>query len=331
MSTHFRSTLSCVRLMAIMASGLLFSATAGALEKVRLAQNASPISGITMVANQQGFMKDHGIDLEVRSFTTGRQCLETVIGGGADIATTAEAPTTAAAMANQPIAFLARTQYSDLKTLTSADAGIDTLADLRGKRIAFTAGTGAEVYTMKLLEKAGLTKSDVQLINLRPQDMAAALASGSIDAFNIFEPHVANARRVMGDDARLLNTSGIYAETFNIVLMQDYLESNRETVLNFMQALIEAEQWIKDNREQAISVIAEAAGMPEEDLAAIFDDYIYEVVIDDRTMDILNTHAQWRLESGNHPSGATMPDFSKVVYPGVLQEIAPARVTAEGL
>ncbi|MAM00045.1 MAG: ABC transporter substrate-binding protein [Alteromonadaceae bacterium] len=317
--------------MAIMASGLLFSATAGALEKVRLAQNASPISGITMVANQQGFMKDHGIDLEVRSFTTGRQCLETVIGGGADIATTAEAPTTAAAMANQPIAFLARTQYSDLKTLTSADAGIDTLADLRGKRIAFTAGTGAEVYTMKLLEKAGLTKSDVQLINLRPQDMAAALASGSIDAFNIFEPHVANARRVMGDDARLLNTSGIYAETFNIVLMQDYLESNRETVLNFMQALIEAEQWIKDNREQAISVIAEAAGMPEEDLAAIFDDYIYEVVIDDRTMDILNTHAQWRLESGNHPSGATMPDFSKVVYPGVLQEIAPARVTAEGL
>ncbi|QCF27950.1 ABC transporter substrate-binding protein [Hydrocarboniclastica marina] len=317
--------------MAMMASGLLFSATAGALEKVRLAQNASPISGITMVANQQGFMKDHGIDLEVRSFTTGRQCLETVIGGGADIATTAEAPTTAAAMANQPIAFLARTQYSDLKTLTSADAGIDTLADLRGKRIAFTAGTGAEVYTMKLLEKAGLTKSDVQLINLRPQDMAAALASGSIDAFNIFEPHVANARRVMGDDARLLNTSGIYAETFNIVLMQDYLESNRETVLNFMRALIEAEQWIKDNREQAISVIAEAAGMPEEDLAAIFDDYIYEVVIDDRTMDILNTHAQWRLESGNHPSGATMPDFSKVVYPGVLQEIAPARVTAEGL
>ncbi|WP_216642722.1 ABC transporter substrate-binding protein [Hydrocarboniclastica marina] len=331
MSTHFRSTLSCVGLMAMMASGLLFSATAGALEKVRLAQNASPISGITMVANQQGFMKDHGIDLEVRSFTTGRQCLETVIGGGADIATTAEAPTTAAAMANQPIAFLARTQYSDLKTLTSADAGIDTLADLRGKRIAFTAGTGAEVYTMKLLEKAGLTKSDVQLINLRPQDMAAALASGSIDAFNIFEPHVANARRVMGDDARLLNTSGIYAETFNIVLMQDYLESNRETVLNFMRALIEAEQWIKDNREQAISVIAEAAGMPEEDLAAIFDDYIYEVVIDDRTMDILNTHAQWRLESGNHPSGATMPDFSKVVYPGVLQEIAPARVTAEGL
>jgi len=101
------------------------------------------------------------------------------MGGGADIATTAEAPTTAAAMSGQKIALLARTEYSYIKTLTATAAQIRKPADLKGKRIAFTAGTGGEVYTMQLLKAAGLGKDDVTLVNLRPQDMVAALAGST--------------------------------------------------------------------------------------------------------------------------------------------------------
>ena len=64
-----------------------------------------------------------GLDITVANFTSGKQCLDTVLGGGADFATTAEAPVTAAAMANQPIAFVAGMEYSDLKTMTAAKAG----------------------------------------------------------------------------------------------------------------------------------------------------------------------------------------------------------------
>ena len=62
------------------------------------------------------------------------------------------------------------------------ETGVKTKADLRGKRIAFTAGTGSEVYTATLLKSAGLTAKDVTLVNLRPQEMLPALAAGSIDA-----------------------------------------------------------------------------------------------------------------------------------------------------
>ena len=88
-------------------------------EKVRLAQNQGPISGVSIVADRKSFFAKNGLDVEVFNFTTGKQCLDTVMGGGADIATTAEAPTTAAAMSGQKIAFLARTEYSYLKTLTA--------------------------------------------------------------------------------------------------------------------------------------------------------------------------------------------------------------------
>jgi ABC-type nitrate/sulfonate/bicarbonate transport system substrate-binding protein len=185
-------------LMLATAAALTNVGPAAAAEKVRLAQNQSPISGVSIVADRKGLFAKNGLEVEVFNFTTGKQCLDTVMGGGADIATTAEAPTTAAAMSGQKIAFLARTEYSYIKTLTAAGAAIRKPADLKGKRIAFTAGTGGEVYTMQLLKAAGLTKDDVTLVNLRPQDMVAALASGSIDAYDTWEPHIYNGKKALG-------------------------------------------------------------------------------------------------------------------------------------
>src|SRR5258707_2923878 len=218
---------------------------ASAAEKLKLAQNQSPISGVSIVADRKGFFARNGLDVEVINFTTGKQCLDTVMGGAADIATTAEAPTTAAAMSGQKIAFLARTEYSFIKTLTATSAGIKTLSDLKGKRIAFTAGTGGEVYTMELLKKAGLGKDDVTLVNLRPQDMVAALASASIDAYGTWEPHITNGLKALGAKATPLDTTGIYAETFNIVVMQDYLQKKPEAVKGFLQSLVHAADWCK--------------------------------------------------------------------------------------
>lgn len=299
--------------------------------KARLAMNLSPISGVTIVAKKKGIFEKHGLDIAVSNFTSGKQALNAVIGGGAEIATTAESPTTAAAMSNQKIAFLARMEYSDLKTLTAAKSGIKTKEGLKGKKVAFTAGTGSEVYTMTLLKAAGLTEKDVTLVNLRPQDMLPALSAGSIDAYNTWEPHISNGLKALGDKVAEIDTRGIYAETFNIVVMKPYLEKNPKLIDKFLRALIEAEAWMKANPEDAITIVAKTVGMKRETLAAIWKDYIFGVVLDDKQMDILKAHAAWRLKSGNHPPKATMPDFTKVIVSGPLKAIDPSRVTAAGL
>jgi len=297
------------------------------LLKARVAQNLAPISGLVIIAKAKGMFEKEGLDITVTNFTSGKQCLDAVVGGGADIATTAEAPVTASAMANQPIAFVAGMEYSDLKTMTAAKAGIKTKADLRGKKIGFTAGTGSEVYTATLLKAAGLKPGDVTLVNLRPQEMLPAMAAGSIDAFDTWEPHIANARKALGENAALLDTRGIYSETFNIVVMRPYLDSNGPLVQKFLRALLQAEAWLKSNPDQAITTIADAVGMKRDDLASIWNDYVYHVRIDDRLLAILKLHAAWRLDSGNHPPGATMPDFTKVLALDPLRSVDPSRVT----
>jgi ABC-type nitrate/sulfonate/bicarbonate transport system substrate-binding protein len=298
--------------------------------KATLAQNLSPISGVSIIAKAKGYFEKNGLDITVSNFTSGKQCLNAVLGGAAQIATTAEAPTTAAAMSKQPVAFLARMEYSDLKTLAGSGAGIKSLGDLKGKKLAFTAGTGSEVYTMALLRKAGLSKDDVKLTNLRPQDMLPALSAGDIDAYNTWEPHISNGRRALGDKALPLDTAGIYSETFNIVVMQDYLKENPKLIEAFLTSLIEAEAWMKANPEDAITTVAKVVGMKRETLAPIWKEYVYNVVLDQRQLDVLKAHAQWRLDSGNHPPGAEMPDFSKVIFTAPLKKVAPDRVKISG-
>ncbi|MBB3211856.1 NitT/TauT family transport system substrate-binding protein [Herbaspirillum sp. Sphag1AN] len=302
-----------------------------AAEKIRLAQNLAPISGLVIIAKQKNLFEKYGLDVTVSNFTSGRQALETVLGGGADIATTAEAPITAAALARQKIALLARMEYSDDKTLLSKNAGINTAADLKGKRIGYTVGTGSEIYTWSLLKKAGLSKSDVTLVNLRPQDMVAALASNSIDAYNTWEPHISNGKKALGDKVKELDTKGVYAETFNLVVTEEYLAKNEKTVTAFLKAVLEAEHFLTANREESVSIIAGVTGMKKEELAEIWNDYFFELVLDERVLTTLKNHADWRLETGNAPGGATLPDFHKIIFAAPLKAVAPERVKIPGL
>ncbi|WP_341962826.1 NrtA/SsuA/CpmA family ABC transporter substrate-binding protein [Pseudomonas sp. RC10] len=315
--------------LALMVMGYaLGSQSAWALEKVRLAQNLAPISALSIIAKQQGLFEKYGLDVDVINTTSGRQALEAVLGGSADIATTAEAPTTAAAFAGQKIAFLARTEYSDLKTLTLSGSGINTLADLKGKRLGYAAGTGSEVYTWTLLRKAGLSNKDVTLVNLRPQDMVAAAASGSIDAYDIFEPYVSNGKRVLGDKVRQLDTRGVYSETFNIVTQQSYLAAHPAVAQNFLHALLDAETWIAANREEAVKRLAKTVGMTEPELNDVWDDFVFHLVLDQRVIDTLTAHAQWRLETGNAAGDAKqIPDLRALIFAAPLKAIAPDRVT----
>jgi NitT/TauT family transport system substrate-binding protein len=88
---------------------------------------------------------------------------------------------------------------------------------------------------------------------------------------------------------------------------------------------------MKANRADAIAVVADAVGMKRDELAPLWGDFVYEVVLDQKTLDVLKAHAQWRLDTGNAPTGATMPDFSQVIFAGPLKAIAPERVKIPGL
>ena len=82
------------------------------------------------------------------------------------------------------------------------DSPIKTLADLKGKRVAFGKGSSAHNLLVAALEKAGLTWSDITPAPLAPADATAAFVKGSVDAWSIWDPYLALAE--LKENARVI-------------------------------------------------------------------------------------------------------------------------------
>lgn len=305
----------------------LGAAQSQAAEKVSLAYTQTLYSAQVIIAREKGLFTKYGIDLDPKLFTTGKLTLDAVLANGADFATTAETPMTAAVMTKQPIAIIARLAKATPTTLVRTDAHINSIADLRGKKLGITAGTGSEVYTFTMLAKAGLKPSDVQYVNLRPEDMPGALLNHSVDAINTWQPNISNAEKLLGDKAKVLPTAGIYNETWNLVTTKEYATAKPKVATAMLKALIEAEHFIHSHPMQAMDILSRVVGIDRNVVKASWANFEFKVAIDPAIVEILEAHSRWRLATGNAPSGVTtIPDFKKVIDSAPLKAAAPRRV-----
>ncbi len=83
------------------------------LKKIDLAINPIANSALIFIAEEKGYFEEQGLDIEYHNFPTGKLALDALIGGGADIATTADVPITLAGLANQPISVISTIEYSN--------------------------------------------------------------------------------------------------------------------------------------------------------------------------------------------------------------------------
>jgi sulfonate transport system substrate-binding protein len=97
--------------------------------------------------------------------------------------------------------------------VTSATSPIQTVADLKGKRIAVTRGTDPHIFLLRALAGAGLSEHDVKIVPLQHADGRLALDRGDVDAWSGLDPFMAQAELESHDRLFFrnpdLNTYGI--------------------------------------------------------------------------------------------------------------------------
>ena len=126
------------------------------------------------------------------NFLGGPAILEAFRAGALDVATVGNVPPIQAQAAGEEIRIVAARQTSEPDyhfALRPGLSGVNTLADLRGKRIAYAEGTGRQAFVLTALKLAGLTRKDVTFVPLRASDMPDAVRSGQIDVGVLNEPH----------------------------------------------------------------------------------------------------------------------------------------------
>ncbi len=170
-----------------------------AADKAKAVRIGYQKSGAFLLVKQDGSLEKKlaplGYSVEWREFPSGPPVVEALNAGALDVAHSGDAPLVFAQAAAVPFVYFGVSVPSPESSgiVVPKDSPLQTLTELRGKKVAFAKGSSAHYLVALALEKAGLTFADIKPIYLQPPDARAALQSGTVDAWAIWDPFLAAA------------------------------------------------------------------------------------------------------------------------------------------
>ena len=230
--------------------------------------------------------KPLGIEIKWIDFQFGPPLLEAINVGSVDFGFVGDSPPIFAQAGGARVRYVAAVK-SDGNTqaiIVPQDSTIKTLADLKGKRVAFGKGSSAHNLLVAALEKAGLAWSDITPAPLAPADATAAFVKGAVDAWSIWDPYLALAElkehaRVIAFDKDVHKPNAFY------IAGSDFVEKYPALVAKLNVVFASEGQWADTHHEEVAKAQAEATGVDIEAIRRFVDRSNYRVVpVDDEVI-----------------------------------------------
>jgi taurine transport system substrate-binding protein len=175
-------------LMLGLAASALFAGQAMA-EKVIIGHFGNP-TPMQLLSTSDELAKATGWEIEWRKFDAGTDVIAAMASGDVVLSELGSSPVAIGASTGLEIQLIA---YSDVigkaeSLIAREGSGIASVADLKGKTVGVPIGSTAHYSLMGALQHEGLAETDVNIVGMKPDDIAAAWGQGTIDAAWIWQP-----------------------------------------------------------------------------------------------------------------------------------------------
>lgn len=210
------------------------------------------------IAEQLGYFKAEGLDVEISDFAGGSRALQAVVGGSADVVSGAYEHTINLQSKNQvfqSFVLQGRAPQIALGVSTRAMPNYRTVADLRGKKIGVTApGSSTNMVANLVLSRAGLKASDVSFIGVGTSAGAlAALRSGQIDAMSNIDPVMTMLEqkgdvKIISDTRTLKGTHEVFGGPMPagcLYAPMEFVQKNPGTCQALANAMVHGLKWLQ--------------------------------------------------------------------------------------
>lgn len=207
-------------------------------------------------------LKPLGYSVSWTEFPSGPPILEAINVGSIDFGNTGEAPPVFAQAAGAPIRYVAYEPPAPKgeAILVPKASPLATVAELKGKKVAFNRGSNVQYLVVKALEKAGVAYGDITPVFLAPADARAAFERGSVDAWAIWDPYQAAAEVAL--EARVLaDGTGTVANTQFYLAAQKLLDADPKVVDALLDALREVDVWAQSDIHAVAEQLSPSVGL----------------------------------------------------------------------
>jgi ABC-type nitrate/sulfonate/bicarbonate transport system substrate-binding protein len=219
------------------------------------------------MADAQGFFKAEGVDVNFRQFPSGTTALQTFRTGAGDLIHTGELP----AMnywinSNKEYRVVAVEERNSRSYAVTAQNGIKSAADLKGKVVATRVGSTGSWFVSEYLKKNGINPSDVSIKDLETSTQPTALCRGDVDAIFIWHPFGLRAREICPTKVHELTTAEGYIHGYSILgarpsWLQD--PENLETVKRFVRAMAKGRDYAMSHPDEVVAYMKQKFGTDE--------------------------------------------------------------------
>ncbi len=225
-------------------------------------------------------LKPLGYRVEWPEFAAGPQQLEALNAGALDIASTAESPPVFSQAADAPLVYLAANSSDGqaVSLLVPKNSPIQSVKELKGKKVAFQKASIGHYLILRALEKEGLKLSDIKSVGLAPPDANVAFSQGKVDAWFIWEPFV--TRNVQNNTARVLTDGGNGLRDTNnfISTNRKFYQENREAIKVFLEEVQKAQNWSKNNPKEISQLLSATTQLDPPTLEIMHKKYDFTLI-----------------------------------------------------
>jgi NitT/TauT family transport system substrate-binding protein len=241
----------------------------GELAPVRLAISSWPGFGALFVADEKGYFKDEGLQVEldlVEDQTNRVQAMQSGEKDGAGMT------------ADTWVRWIAEGVDAQQVLATDASKGGDgivakkdiaTVTDLKGVEVGVSQGSTAAFLLGYVLDQEGLSLDDVKQADMSPADAGAAFASGKIPAAATWEPWLTKARE-MPDGHVLASTEDYPVVITTVALLRDFIEKHPDSVQALVNGVGKAIEFMRQNPEEAAAIIGKKVNLKPDEVQASF-------------------------------------------------------------
>lgn len=207
-------------------------------------------------------LKQKGVNIKWVEFPAGPQLLEGLNVGSVSFGEAGEAPPIFAQAANSNLVYIANQPAAPKAEalIVPKDSSIQSIQDLKGKRVVLNKGSNVHYLLLKVLEANHLKLEDIQVVYLPPADARAAFEKGAVDAWVIWDPFFASAEKQLG--AKVLATGENLVSNHQFYLAdRKFAEQHPDLLKAVVNELNTTTQWVSQHQADAAKLLEKPTGL----------------------------------------------------------------------
>jgi len=262
---RFFSAVAALVLIAGCSSTASSDSSSSSSTTIRLGFSAWPGWFPWQVAQEEGLFAKNGVTVDLKYFESYTDSLTALSTGNLDANSQTLNDTLSSVSGGSKQTVVLVNDNSTGNDEIIARPGINSIADLKGKKVAAEQGTVDHYLLLLALKKAGLTEKDVQFTPLLTDAAAAAFVAGKVDAVGVFAPFTTTALGLAGSKAIATSKDFPGAIPDHLVFASAFVKAHPAEIQALVQTWFDTITWIKANPDKAVEVMAKRGGVSAAD------------------------------------------------------------------